>query len=197
MRLADVSYAMKQERDKPMVDNYFFLLLQNSDHFWPGLGGTDRDYAWTLTSFFLFEAGSLPLVMAIMDRLPYTVLIQIMMLLNALSGVVYATATDVWMVILARCLMGSATMLFSSVVFTYIGEMGTIMDQVRQKKGKPQRKNLLYLLALIATTLANALIFFLLSKAKVAFIVVRSLLSPRSFCTFLLSLIMKCGHFEW
>ena len=134
------------------------LPSQNSDHFWPGLGGTDRDYAWTLISFSLFEAGSLPLVMAIMDLFPYTVLMLIMMLLYAVSGIVYATATDVWMVILARCLMGSGAMFFSSIVYTYIGEMGTTMDQVRRKKGKPSRKNLLYLLALIGTTLANALL---------------------------------------
>ena len=140
-----------------MVDTSL-LLFQNSDHFWPGLGGTDRDYAWTLISFSLFEAGSLPLIMAIMDLFPYTVLMLIMMLLNAAGGVVYATATDVWMVILARCLMGSGAMFFSSIVYTYIGEMGTIMDQVRQKKGKPSRKNLLYLLALIGTALANALL---------------------------------------
>jgi hypothetical protein len=54
---------------------------ENSDHFWPGLGGTDRDYAWTLISFSLFEAGSLPLVTAMMDVVPYTVLILITLFL--------------------------------------------------------------------------------------------------------------------
>ncbi|CAI8010907.1 hypothetical protein GBAR_LOCUS7119 [Geodia barretti] len=131
---------------------------ENSDHFWPGLGGTDRDYAWTLISFSLFEAGTLPLATAMMDVVPYTVLILIMLFLYGVSGAVYATATDVWMVILARCLMGCASLLLSSIVYTYIGEMGTTMDRARNKKGKLPRKNLLYLLAILGATFANALL---------------------------------------
>ena len=135
-----------------------YIFLQNSDHFWPGLGGTDRDYAWTLISFSLFEAGTLPLATAMMDVVPYTVLILIMLFLYGVSGAVYATATDVWMVILARCLMGCASLLLSSIVYTYIGEMGTTMDRARNKKGKLPRKNLLYLLAILGATFANALL---------------------------------------
>ena len=135
-----------------------YIFLQNSDHFWPGLGGTDRDYAWTLISFSLFEAATLPLATAMMDVVPYTVLILIMLFLYGVSGAVYATATDVWMVILARCLMGCASLLLSSIVYTYIGEMGTTMDRARNKKGKLPRKNLLYLLAILGATFANALL---------------------------------------
>ena len=93
-----------------------------------------------------------------MDMAPYTVSILVALFICAISGTVYATATDVWMVILARCLMGSASLIFSSIIYTYIGEVGTVMDGVREKKGKPPRKNLLYLLALLATTFANALL---------------------------------------
>ena len=93
-----------------------------------------------------------------MDATPYTVLLLIVVLFYSVSGAVYAMATDVWMVILARCLMGIASLLASSIIYTYIGEMGTKMDAARQKLGKPPRKNLLYLLALLATTFANALL---------------------------------------
>ena len=116
------------------------------------MGGTDRDYAWTLISFALFEAGSLPLGTVMMDMAPYTVSTLVALIIYAVSGAVYATATDVWMVILARCLMGSAAFIILSIIYTYIGEVGTVMDRIREKKGKPPRKNLLYLLVLLATT---------------------------------------------
>ena len=70
----------------------------------------------------------------------------------------YATATDIWMVILARSGMGSASLFLSSIVYTYIGETGTIMDRGRQIKGKPPRKHMLYTVALFATASANALV---------------------------------------
>ena len=91
-----------------------------------------------------------------MEIAPFTVSILVTMSIYVLSGVVYATATDVWMVILARGFMGCASLLISSIVYTYIGEAGTIMDRGRQKKGKPQRKHFLYFLTLLATGSANA-----------------------------------------
>ena len=114
------------------------------------------DYAWTLICFSLFEAGTLPLATTMMETASFTVSILVTMSIYVLSGVVYATATDVWMVILARGFMGCASLLISSIVYTYIGEAGTIMDRGRQKKGKPQRKHFLYFLVLLATGSANA-----------------------------------------
>ena len=131
---------------------------QNSDRYWPGLGGTDRDYALTLICFSLFEALSIPPAVVMMKTAPFTVSILVTMSIYALSGVVYATATDVWMVILARCFMGCGSLFMSSIVYTYIGEAGIIMDRGRLKKGKPRRKNLLYTLALLATCFANAIL---------------------------------------
>ena len=93
-----------------------------------------------------------------MERAPFTVSILVTMSLYALSGVVYATATDVWMVILARSGMGSASLFLSSMLYTYIGETGTIMDRGRQIKGKPPRKHLLYTVVLFGTGSANAIL---------------------------------------
>jgi MFS family permease len=127
------------------------------DHFWPGLGGSNRDYALAVISFGFFEAVSLLLGTFIMDTIPYTVSLLMMLSLYALGGALYATATQVWMVILGRGLMGIGTFMKSSVMYTYIGEMGTVMDESRKKKGKPPRKNLLYTMALLATSFANTL----------------------------------------
>ena len=93
-----------------------------------------------------------------MEIAPFTVSILVTMFLYALSGVVYATATDVWMVILARSGMGSASLFPSSIIYTYIGEVGTLMDKGRQIKGKPPRKHLLYIVAVFATGSTNAVL---------------------------------------
>ncbi|CAI8050266.1 hypothetical protein GBAR_LOCUS27623 [Geodia barretti] len=140
---------------------YQFVTTQNnsseeleesgSNPFWPGLGGSPRDYAWVSVSFALFQTALFPLPTLLMDTLPYTPLILFTTFLYTISGVVYGWATRVWMVFIARGLMGSAALFGSSVIYTYIGEIGTYMDRSRRKMGKKPMKDVLY----IANTLAS------------------------------------------
>ena len=58
---------------------------------------------------------------------------------------VYAWATSVWTVFVARGLMGAAALFGSSVIYTYTGEIGTYMDRSRQKMGKKPMKDVLYM----------------------------------------------------
>jgi hypothetical protein len=140
---------------------YQFVTAQNnsseemeesgSNPSWPGLGGSPRDYAWVSVSFALFQTALFPLPTLLMDTLPYTPLILFTTFLYTISGVVYGWATRVWMVLVARGLMGSAALFGSSVIYTYTGEIGTYMDRSRQKMGKRPMKDVLYM----ANTLAS------------------------------------------
>ena len=139
-------------------DSLVCFCVQNFEHFWPGLGGTERDYAWVLISFSIFETGLIPPVTIMLGTLPYTVSLLTMMALYGASGIVYACATEVWMVIVARCLMGSGALFTSAVIYTYIGEIGTTMDEIRKKHGKAPRKHALYIMATFFSSGANALL---------------------------------------
>ena len=81
------------------------------------------------------------------------------MCMYVVAGVVYALAVDVWMVILARGLMGGAALFCVSAVATYMGEMGTVMDDIRKRKGKKPKKHVLYILMLIFMTVGTALVY--------------------------------------
>ena len=118
---------------------------------WPGLGGTDSDYGWVLLSFAICETAFFPVATVMVDTLPYTPLLLSSLLLSGVGGVVYACATDVWMVILARGVMGVSVLFGSSVLHTYVGETGTILDEIREKKGKRPVKHILYMVVMFAT----------------------------------------------
>ena len=68
------------------------------------------------------------------------------------AGVMYALAVDVWMVILARGLMGGAALFISSLLHTYIGEMGILLDEIRKKRGKSSVKFVLYISVTVSVT---------------------------------------------
>lgn len=78
-------------------------------------------------------------------KLPYTASLLVASLLFAAGGSVYALASGGWMVILAKVILGCA---FTSavIVHTYIGEMGTRMDEMRSKRGKTPTKFALYII---------------------------------------------------
>ena len=59
------------------------------------------------------------------------------------------------MVILARGVMGSASMFVAAVLHTYIGEMSTTMDEIRKKKGKGPMKQVLYIVVMFTTNGVN------------------------------------------
>ena len=97
----------------------------------------------------------IPLAVFVLDMLPFTVPILLVMLTYATGGALYASATEVWMVILARGMMGGAALLVSALLYSYIGVMGTTMDEIRKKKGKRPMKNTLYLAVLFVMNAAN------------------------------------------
>ena len=119
--------------------------MQDTSRFWPGLGGTDTDYTWVAAAYFIFEIALFPIVAVLAVRLPYTVLILLFLSLYAIGGALYALAVSVWMALLGRGIMGGATAFCSTVVQIYIGEMGTIMDEVREKQGKRPMKYAVYI----------------------------------------------------
>ena len=78
-------------------------------------------------------------------RLPFSCLLFAFVALAGVGGGVYALAQSVWVAFLGRGLMGAGVQFGASTIHTYIGEMGTVMDDIRQKQGKRQRKFILYI----------------------------------------------------
>ena len=119
--------------------------LQNNSRFWPGLGGTDTDYAWTLAASSFFELFSVPLALFLTHRCPFRITLVIGPLISAAGGAVYALAVNVWMIFLGRGMCGLSAGLCVPILHTYIGEMGTVMDDIKKKRGKKPRKFTLYI----------------------------------------------------
>ena len=57
----------------------------------------------------------------------------------------YGLADKIWIVFLALSLRGAGTAFGSAIVHTYIGEMGTQMDDIRKEQCKRPRKFVLYI----------------------------------------------------
>ena len=123
----------------------FFPQESGSNKLWPGLNGTERDYALVSMSFSLFETALFPLPMLLMDALPYTPVLLLTISLYTAGGLVYGFATQIWMVFAARGLMGAAALFGAAIIFSYTGETGTLMDRERLNMGKKLIKGHLYL----------------------------------------------------
>ena len=50
-----------------------------------------------------------------------------------------------WIAFVGRGLIGSGVAFGASTLHTYLGEMGTVMDDIREKQGKNPRKHVLYI----------------------------------------------------
>ena len=122
-----------------------YMYSQDKSRYWPGLGGSDTDYGWVLGAHPLFEAGTLPLTVIIVHRLPFCFLLYTYLCLAAVGGVMYALAESVWIAFAGRALMGAGISVGAASIHTYIGEMGTMMDNIRENQGKKPRKFLLYI----------------------------------------------------
>ena len=66
--------------------------------------------------------------------------------LFAVAGALYALTVNVWMLFLAQALNGTAVACGSVVLHMYMGEMGTVMDSIRERKGKKPMKFIIYIL---------------------------------------------------
>ena len=112
---------------------------------WPGLGGSDTDYAWALTFPPICEFAVFPLALWMTRRVPFTIPLLVGLSLLVVSGAMYALSKDVWFLIVGRGVMGMGGGLSIPALHTYMGEMGTAMDQVREKQGKKPRKFAVYI----------------------------------------------------
>lgn len=121
------------------------LLLQTGK-FWPGLGGSDSEYAWVLVSYNLFAMLTAPVAGILIHRLPFTFTMISFDVLLITGGVVYALAESVWVVFVGYGITGAGVAFGVVTVHTYIGEMGDMMDEIRKKRGQKPRKFLLYII---------------------------------------------------
>ena len=124
--------------------SYQFPLLLQSGRFWPGLGGSDSDYAWVLVSYNLFGMVSAPVAGTLLHRLPFTITIITFHVLLITGGIVYALAESVWVAFIGYGLTGAGVSFSSITIHTYLGQMGDVMDDIRKKQGKKPRKFLMY-----------------------------------------------------
>ena len=121
------------------------VFKQDSERYWPGLGGTDTDYAWVQSAQPLFETGAILLTIPLANHFPFSFLFFGFVGLASVGGVMYALAQSVWIALLGRGLMGAGVQLGAATIHTYLGEMGTLMDDIRQKQAKLPRKYILYI----------------------------------------------------
>ena len=121
------------------------LFLEQDIRYWAGLGGTDTDYAWVQAAQPIFETGAMLVTVPFAYRLPFSFLLFAFVALAGVGGGMYALAQHVWVAFLGRGLMGAGIQFGASTIHTYIGEMGTMMDDLRQKLGRKPRKFMLYI----------------------------------------------------
>ena len=76
---------------------------------------------------------------------PYIFTIFAANALYLVGGILYGTAVETWMVIVARLFVGSAAGISASSAQTYVGEMSTRMDDIRERKGEKPRKHVVYI----------------------------------------------------
>ena len=93
----------------------------------------------------MFEAGVLPLTVATLYRFPFTFALLTFCFLVAVGGAMYALAQSVWIAFAGRALTGAGVSVGAAAIHTYLGEMGTVMDEIREKQGKRHKKYLLYI----------------------------------------------------
>ena len=91
-------------------------------------------------TFFSFTAGFM------IERYPYIFTQVVAIALYVVGGVVYALATEVWMAIVARLVLGTGAGISSLLIHTYLGEMSTRMEEIRRKQGKRPMKHVVYII---------------------------------------------------
>lgn len=119
--------------------------LQGGSRLWEGLGGTDSDYAWVQAAQPMFETGAVLVTIPLAHHLPFSSLLFSFVALASIGGGVYALAQNVWVAFVGRGLMGAGVQFGASTIHTYLGELGTIMDEIKEKRGEKPRKFILYI----------------------------------------------------
>ena len=76
---------------------------------------------------------------------PFVIPLLIGLILTAVSGTIYALTVDIWMLLLGRGVLGFGGGIGVPALHTYLGEMGSVMDQLREEQGKTPRKFSVYI----------------------------------------------------
>ena len=124
------------------------LFLQKDDQhtkFWPGLGESESVYANVLTVYAIGEILGSLIAGLMTDKLPYILSLLWTSMLYSVGGVIYSLAANGSMVIAARFLHGLGNGIGNVIIHTYIGGMGTRMDELRRKKDKSPLKPRIYI----------------------------------------------------
>ena len=79
------------------------------------------------------------------NHLPFSILLFGFVALASVGGGLYALAQSVWVAFLGRGLTGAGIQFGAATLHTYLGEMGTVMDKIRERQGKKPRKFTLYI----------------------------------------------------
>ena len=98
-----------------------------------------------LLTYFIGQAVITPVAGFTSERYPYAFSVLAALFLFVAGGLFYASATDVWMAIVARFIIGLGAGFATVSVHSYFGEMGTRMDRIREKQGKKPMKHVLYI----------------------------------------------------
>ena len=96
---------------------------------WPGLGETDTFYSWVATSFSLGALFISPIAGQMPPLLGYRLSVAIATLFLVGGGLLYAFATDGWMIFMARFLMGlfdGCAYVFS---YSYLSSIGNQLEK--------------------------------------------------------------------
>jgi MFS family permease len=118
---------------------------QGNDKGWPGLGGSELHYAWTIMAYAIGETVIAPVAGFTTERFPYVFSLLATLVFFSIGGIFYANSTQVWMVIVARFIIGLGAGYGAVVVHSYLGEMSTRFDEIRQKKKKKPIKHIFYI----------------------------------------------------
>ena len=104
-------------------------------------------YAWTIAAFSAGEIAGSPFAGFMVEKLPYIFTPVVASVIYIIGGIVYALATGGWMVIAGRFLSGFAVTMGVVLQTSYIGEMGTRVDEFRKKRKKGrQLRTTLYIM---------------------------------------------------
>ena len=77
-------------------------------------------------------------------NLPYIASLILTGLLYVTGGIMYALTTEIWMFMVANIILGGAGGC-AIIVHTYIGEVGTKLDEIRRRKSQKPLKVMLYI----------------------------------------------------
>jgi len=107
----------------------------------------ERVYAWAITAFSAGESTGATSSGIMVEKLPYIFTPIVASVIYIIGGIVYALATGGWMVIAGRFLSGFAVTMGAVLQTSYIGEMGTRVDEFRKKRKKGrQLRTTLYIM---------------------------------------------------